>query len=386
MATSGPTEYQVRLLNTIYDVLRTQGQWPPYRYLEDVLDTKFNLDIEEITRTMPRDFTTIPRPGFPASDQDEIKLTIEGLWHVDLPGVPDDVALFFAIFRRFVDDLKRLVPTVAAQPNPCLTVDGLSMEWSIHPTMLTRVFKVIALEPWVASLTPIGVNGTNIRICAHPRTLRRFRQADTVNRYLELRRDFYAPSRPSSPTSVRTTRIQDMGPGMTNEELSRFVATQISDVARAPENAWDAFISHASADKESFVGGLAAALKKAGLKVWYDEFELKVGDSLRRKIDEGLAKSRYGIVVLSPNFFVRQWPQTELDGLAGRQNAEGRNVILPVLHSITVEQVREESPSLAGVVAVSSDRGLNYVVEQLLRAMDFPPPLTFTVNIRKDAT
>jgi TIR domain len=70
---------------------------------------------------------------------------------------------------------------------------------------------------------------------------------------------------------------------------------------------WDVFISHASEDKD-FVRPLAEVLQKSGLSVWYDEFALKVGDSLRRKIDEGLAKSRYGIVILSHAFFTKNWP------------------------------------------------------------------------------
>ena len=45
------------------------------------------------------------------------------------------------------------------------------------------------------------------------------------------------------------------------------------------------FISHASEEKADFVRPLAHALKKQGLRVWYDEFSLKPGDSLRRSID-----------------------------------------------------------------------------------------------------
>ena len=56
---------------------------------------------------------------------------------------------------------------------------------------------------------------------------------------------------------------------------------------------YDVFISHASEDKDSVVRPLALALKEKGVNVWYDEFELKIGDSLRRKIDQGLSKSRY---------------------------------------------------------------------------------------------
>lgn len=69
---------------------------------------------------------------------------------------------------------------------------------------------------------------------------------------------------------------------------------------------WDAFICHASEDKESFVRPLAEELSRRGLRIWYDEFTLKVGDSLRKSIDRGLAESDYGIVVLSPNFFQKK--------------------------------------------------------------------------------
>ncbi len=80
----------------------------------------------------------------------------------------------------------------------------------------------------------------------------------------------------------------------------------------------DAFISHASEDKEEFVRPLAEALHEAGFSVWYDVFSLKIGDSLRRSIDRGLADSRYGIVVLSSAFFEKNWPQYELDGLIAK--------------------------------------------------------------------
>ena len=69
---------------------------------------------------------------------------------------------------------------------------------------------------------------------------------------------------------------------------------------------WDAFISHASEDKDDFVRPLADGLTECGLSVWFDEFELKVGDRLRESIDRGLSQSRFGIVVLSPHFFEKQ--------------------------------------------------------------------------------
>ena len=74
---------------------------------------------------------------------------------------------------------------------------------------------------------------------------------------------------------------------------------------------YDAFVSHASEDKDEFVKPLVEALQDAGYKVWYDEFTLKVGDSLRRSIDNGLTNSRYGIVVFSNAFFAKNWTQYE---------------------------------------------------------------------------
>ncbi len=135
-----------------------------------------------------------------------------------------------------------------------------------------------------------------------------------------------------------------------------------------PEVSWDVFISHATEDKEPFVRSLAEALREAGLRVWYDRFTLKVGDRLRRSIDHGLARSRFGVVVLSPYFFAKEWPQLELDGLAGREIA-GRKVILPVWHNIDAEEVRKFSPTLADRVAVKSSVGLENVVKELLDAI-----------------
>jgi len=65
---------------------------------------------------------------------------------------------------------------------------------------------------------------------------------------------------------------------------------------------YDLFICHASEDKESFVRPLADALRSKNVEVWYDEFSLKLGDSIRRSLDKGLSLSRFGVVVLSKVF------------------------------------------------------------------------------------
>ncbi|MDA2913936.1 toll/interleukin-1 receptor domain-containing protein [Acidobacteriia bacterium AH_259_A11_L15] len=142
---------------------------------------------------------------------------------------------------------------------------------------------------------------------------------------------------------------------------------------------WDAFICHASEDKQQFVLPLANELGARGLRVWYDDFVLDVGDSLREAIDRGLACSRFGVVVLSPHFFAKDWPQKELEGLVAKEIG-GKKVILPVWHKVGFEDVRKYSPTLAGRVAAKSSDGLDKVVAKLLDAMRIPtrtnPPAT----------
>lgn len=113
---------------------------------------------------------------------------------------------------------------------------------------------------------------------------------------------------------------------------------------------FDVFISHASEDKDDVVRPLAAALKGHGLEVWYDEYELKIGDSLRRKIDSGLAKSKFGIVVLSKSFLSKGWTNYELDGLVTKSVTQ-EQVLLPIWHNISKKEVIDYSPSLADKLA-----------------------------------
>ena len=134
-----------------------------------------------------------------------------------------------------------------------------------------------------------------------------------------------------------------------NEEVA--AKSQLEVAASTGE--FDVFISHATEDKNEIVRPLANALIAEGLRVWYDEFELRIGDSLRRKIDSGLARSRFGVVVLSHAFFAKNWPQYELDGLVTREMT-GEQVILPLWHGLTKSEVISYSPSLADKVARST--------------------------------
>jgi hypothetical protein len=128
---------------------------------------------------------------------------------------------------------------------------------------------------------------------------------------------------------------------------------------------WDLFISHATEDKQEFVEPLVKELEKRGIKIWYDQFSLKLGDSLRRKIDEGLINSRYGVVVLSPHFLEKEWPQKELDGLVSRE-VNGKKVILPIWHKVEREQILNYSPILADKLGISSKKGIHEICNAIM--------------------
>lgn len=127
---------------------------------------------------------------------------------------------------------------------------------------------------------------------------------------------------------------------------------------------WDAFISHASEDKD-VARALAEQLRAFGLRVWFDEFTLHVGDSLRRSIDYGLANSRFGIVILSHSFFLKEWPQRELDGLVALATTSRKKKILSVWHKINHKDVAKHSPTLADLVAVSTGEGIDKIAIKL---------------------
>ena len=135
------------------------------------------------------------------------------------------------------------------------------------------------------------------------------------------------------------------------------------------EIGYDAFISHASEDKDDFVRPLAGMLKEYGFRVWYDEFELEIGDSLRESIDKGLVNSRYGIVVLSPKFLDKNWTKYELNSLVAKE-IEGEKVILPIWHNVTKADVMNYSPMLADKLALSSeDMALDKIAKKICRTL-----------------
>lgn len=113
---------------------------------------------------------------------------------------------------------------------------------------------------------------------------------------------------------------------------------------------WDVFVSHASEDKAAVAIPLAQALQDRGVTVWLDKAELRIGDSLRRRIDKGLRSSRFAAVILSDSYFAKGWPQYELDGIV-TLTVEGKQSMLPIWHGVGRDDVAAQSPSLADKLA-----------------------------------
>ena len=121
------------------------------------------------------------------------------------------------------------------------------------------------------------------------------------------------------------------------------------------DHQWDVFISYASEDRQSLVKPLVDLLAGMGVSAWWDQFELKVGDSLIEKITLGLSRSRYGIVVISRNFLAKRWPQVELESLTAR-DIVGDKVILSIRYDIPYDEILRANAMLARKKFIDLDR------------------------------
>jgi len=139
-------------------------------------------------------------------------------------------------------------------------------------------------------------------------------------------------------------------------------------------NRWEkprAFISHDSRDKKEIAEPLALELQKLMYSVWYDDFTLKVGDSLRESIEGGLKECPKCILILTPNFLSNEgWSKREYDSIFTRELVEGQRVILPVWSGVTTEDVYKYSPILADRLAVQWSKGVEEVARKLSHSID----------------
>ncbi len=119
---------------------------------------------------------------------------------------------------------------------------------------------------------------------------------------------------------------------------------------------YDVFISHANKDKADLVEDLYKSINKLGVTIFYDKESLEWGDNWKNRILSGVKKAEFAIIVISENFFDREWTERELSEFLNRQNRNGQKLILPILHNITIAQLQEKYPSIADIQAIDSSK------------------------------
>lgn len=174
--------------------------------------------------------------------------------------------------------------------------------------------------------------------------------------YLKLQK---AQQQEQKRQSKEAKRLQASYDSRINE-LSRLASSPVAPIIdNATEydvdEEFDVFVSHAWEDKESFVDEFVQALRDLDIKVWYDKTQIKWGDSMRVRIDDGLRKSKFGVVVLSPNYIAegKYWTKSELDGLFQLESINGKT-LLPIWHNLTKKEVMAYSPIIASKLAMTT--------------------------------
>lgn len=119
---------------------------------------------------------------------------------------------------------------------------------------------------------------------------------------------------------------------------------------------YDVFISHANKDKSDYVDSLYMAIRKLGVSIFYDSEVLSWGDNWKNVILEGTEKSEFAIIVISENFFDREWTERELTEFLKRQNTSGQKIVLPLLHNISLDMLKEKYPALGDIQVISTEQ------------------------------
>ncbi|HEV3458581.1 MAG TPA: toll/interleukin-1 receptor domain-containing protein [Thermoanaerobaculia bacterium] len=114
----------------------------------------------------------------------------------------------------------------------------------------------------------------------------------------------------------------------------------------------DVFLCHAWDDRSGAAKELHDLLEARGVKVWFSEKDVALGTSLLREIDKGLAKSRVGIVLVTPALLRR----LQAEGISERELSAllARDLLVPIVHHTTYEALRDVSPLLGSRTGLST--------------------------------
>ena len=136
----------------------------------------------------------------------------------------------------------------------------------------------------------------------------------------------------------------------TQQAARRMVSSGIKTFSEQSKE-YDVFISYVQSDSSEYVDKLEIALKQYDIQVWRDKSNMRIGQSMTQAIENGLAKSKLAIVVISPNYLHKYWTNFELDGIFSKQGITGEQMILPVWNNVSAEEIASKRPSLANLLA-----------------------------------
>jgi hypothetical protein len=130
----------------------------------------------------------------------------------------------------------------------------------------------------------------------------------------------------------------------------------------------DIFVCHASEDKIDIIYPLIKVFDNHGISYWFDEAEIRWGDTLVSKINEGLGISKYIIVILSANFLLKNWPQTEFGAALNVEISSGEIKVLPLLVGSEEEkkEILERYPIINSKKYLTWGSSIDNIVNELL--------------------
>jgi TIR domain-containing protein len=148
-------------------------------------------------------------------------------------------------------------------------------------------------------------------------------------------------SRASSPVMYTPSEVRTLNP----------IRESVEERASVPDLR-DTFLCHAWDDRKGAAKELHDLLVSRDVSVWFSEKDVLLGSSLLREIDKGLARSRVGIVLVTPAFLRR----VNAEGIADKELSAllARDLLVPIVHNTTYEALREVSPLLGSRSGLST--------------------------------
>lgn len=159
----------------------------------------------------------------------------------------------------------------------------------------------------------------------------------------------------------------------------------LGDIVRSQ---WDVFLCHAFADKKPIANALFNALKREGLAVWYDGAEIKLGDDIAQKMQEGITKSQNIIVLATPEFLknTKGYRFAELGAAYARKSSSGKAMIIPLTYKLPFDTLQEKQPFLSALhsEALSGPKKVDDIAKKI--AEKISQTVSVKICVREDIT